>query len=128
MRKFMLRVQWLSLIAILATFLSHSVSAAEFTELPKPQWTVRLPENTTTDYFDKHYYTLGRKYLPILSKNNGSTTAFTLLYQNLGGKTKPSYKVMALDDAMGNPKWIRSLPYSYNAFDMDLNGNLYYIE
>ncbi|MFC4304559.1 hypothetical protein [Cohnella boryungensis] len=128
MKKFCLRIQLLSLLALMTALWAQPVAAANYTELPVPQWTVKIPKNTSTDYFYKNYYTLGKKFLPILSEDNGSYTAYTLLHHTPGGKSKPSYQVMALDDKTGSRKWIRSLPYSYNAFDMDLNGNLYYVD
>ncbi|SFE73678.1 hypothetical protein SAMN04487969_1068 [Paenibacillus algorifonticola] len=128
MKKYALRIQLFSLIAILTTCLSHPVSAADFTELPEPRWTITVPDHTSTTNFDKNDYFLGKKYLPIVSDHNGFRTGYMLQYYQPGGKSKPTYKMMAFDDTTGKQKWIRNSPHAYNAFDMDHNGNLYYVE
>ncbi|MFF2019521.1 hypothetical protein [Paenibacillus sp. NPDC058177] len=60
MRKFALHVKSVSLIAILKTFVPHLLSAADCIELPEPQWTYTIPDNTTTEDFYKNYYSLGK--------------------------------------------------------------------
>ncbi|MGG4142201.1 hypothetical protein ABEW34_03635 [Paenibacillus algorifonticola] len=128
MRKFSLRIQLFSLMAILTTFLSHSVSAADFTELPEPRWTITVPDHTSTNILDRNYYFLGKKYFPIISEHNGSRTGYMFQYYSPGGKSKSTYRMMAFDDTTGKQKWIRNSPHVYNAFDIDRNGNLYYVE
>ncbi|WP_338554059.1 hypothetical protein [Paenibacillus sp. KS-LC4] len=128
MRKFALRIQLFALMAIATTFFSHNASAADFTELPEPQWTITLPDHTSTTVLDKNYYFLGKKYFPIVSEHNGSRTGYMFQYYNPGVKGKSTYKMMAFDDTTGKQTWTRNSPHAYNAFDIDRKGNLYYVE
>lgn len=126
MKKLSLRLSCVALITALA-FSTSSAAASQFTELPDPVWKIEVPQSTSIDYFYKEYYHLAKQYSPIISRQGDYHTAYSLLYRAASGE-KSSYQVMAVDDATGQQKWIRSFPYSYNAFDIDLQGNLYYLE
>lgn len=125
-----LLLSWIAALVIALQPFVPSASAAEFARLPEPEWTAMMPANTSIEEDYKQYYFLGRRTLPVIADLNGAGTAYTFLYQEdrTSGKLKRIFKLLALDDATGRQKWIRTAPLSYNSFDIDAQGNVYYLD
>ncbi|MEC0128260.1 hypothetical protein [Paenibacillus pabuli] len=113
-------------LALIAT----PVSAADYKQLPKPEWTYDVPTDTTTQIHSKNYYFTGKSVYPIVSEQTNSETAYTFLYQSgsSNSKSKSVHTLLAIDDKTGKQKWIHNSPMPYNSFEIDLSGNVYYFD
>ncbi|WP_433709100.1 hypothetical protein [Paenibacillus illinoisensis] len=107
-----------------------TASAADYKQLPEPEWTYDVPTGTQTDIHNKNYYFTGKTIYPIVSEKINSETAYTFLYHSdrSTGKTKPVYTLLAIDDKTGKQKWTHKSPLLYNSFEVDQSGNVYYFD
>ncbi|RAW09567.1 hypothetical protein DC345_30875 [Paenibacillus taichungensis] len=110
--------------------ISSPVSASDYKQLPKPEWTYDVPTDATTQIHSKNYYFTGNIVYPIVSEQTNSQTAYTFLYQSdrSTGKTKSVNSLLAIDDKTGKQKWIHKSPMPYNSFEVDQSGNVYYFD
>ncbi|MCG7379909.1 hypothetical protein MH215_23180 [Paenibacillus sp. ACRSA] len=122
MSRLSLGTKVLMLITALSMTLVSTISAADFTEFPKLTWSTTVPANTTTDDFA--HKPIEDQYLPIVSTKDN--TAYMLLRHKAGNKS--TYQMMAVNDVTGKQKWVHTSPYRYNPYNIDANGNAYYVE